>query len=278
MTNLSHKLPITKIAIGARRGEFARPEILNMKTFAKARAFTLIELLVVIAIIAILAGMIFSGLTKARSRATQSASMNNLRQWGIAATASLADYDNRLPSTGMDGEFVDLTDKDAWFNRLPPYIKELPLADPLGIEQFPKAGKKSVWLNPGIPVTEVEKLSKPPTQWLFSYAMNGWLSTTAEPTIPRSRLASTSSTVFMAEQGTASAELRPETIRAHFGPGDVVESKENAAHFLFCDGRVELLTRDKFDPRFIKTSPLPTDSTNLNTGFTYVPFVGALNE
>lgn len=247
-----------------------------MKTSAKFRAFTLIELLVVIAIIAILAGLVFSGLTKARSRANQTASMNNLRQWGSAMAASLADFDNRLPSTGAANGTVDVTDKDAWFNRLPPYLKELSLADPKAIELFPKAGRKSVWLNPGISVSDVEKMSKPPTEWLFSYAMNSWLSTVAEPTISRVRVESLGSTVFMGEQGTASPQLEPEKIRAYFGPGDVVDSIENAAHFLFCDGRVELLTRDKFDPRFVKTTPLPTDTTALSPGFSYVPFVGAI--
>ena len=249
-----------------------------MKTLEKIRAFTLIELLVVLAIIAILAGLIFSGLTKARSKASQTASMNNLRQWGTAMAASLADFDNRLPSAGTSNGTADIMDKDAWFNRLPPYLKEIPLSDPTMSDLFPKAGRKSVWLNPGIPASEVEKASKPPTQWLFSYAMNGWLSTVAEPTLTRVRVESPSSTVFMGEQATSSPKLQPELIRAYFGPGNVADGIENAAHFLFCDGRVELLTRDKFDPRFVKTTPRPTDAATLSPGFSYVPYVGALAE
>jgi prepilin-type N-terminal cleavage/methylation domain-containing protein len=249
-----------------------------MKPVKNTQAFTLIELLVVIAIIAILSGLVLSGLTKARSRANQTASMNNLRQWGAALATSLSEYDNRLPSTGASNGVVELSDRDAWFNRLPPYINELPLSDPKSIERFPKAGQKSVWLNPGIPHAEVEKSSKPPTQWLFSYAMNSWLSTSSEPSISRVRIESSSSTVFMGEQGTESPALRPELVRAQFGPGHVVDSRENAAHFLFCDGRIELLTRETFDPRFTKSTPLPTDTTALSPGFSFIPFIGVASE
>jgi len=162
------------------------------------RGFTLIELLVVIAIIAILAAMLLPALAKAKAKAQGVSSLNNIRQWGLAQTLYVDDFNQFLPMTKIptgtpmfpDVEdtptWLGLTDVEygnkqngttygraAWFNALPPYIK----VDPLfmvavnSTQKIYNSGKNIFWC-PTAASQGVESALISGDRAMFSYGIN----------------------------------------------------------------------------------------------------------
>ena len=82
----------------------------------RLRAFTLIELLVVIAIIATLAALLLPALAQAKETGRRTACVNNLRQFGLAATFHASDEGGYFPPrlvslhwpAQLQNDFVDL--------------------------------------------------------------------------------------------------------------------------------------------------------------------------
>jgi prepilin-type N-terminal cleavage/methylation domain-containing protein/prepilin-type processing-associated H-X9-DG protein len=109
-----------------------------------AGGFTLIELLVVIAIIAILAAMLLPALAKAKARAQQAVCLSNAKQWGLADTIYVGDFNETFPYPRYQG-YASSVDQDnpawltipvyhnqnegddVWFNALPSYVGNKPL-------------------------------------------------------------------------------------------------------------------------------------------------------
>ena len=203
------------------------------RPYFSKRAFTLIELLVVIAIIAILSSLLFTALSGSRQKSNQATSLNNLKQWGAALNGALREHDGQFPSRGTVGGVLRLDDTDAWFNRLPRYMNELPLNHPDYVEKPPRPGNRSIWINPAVPKELGDKYIQAPVQLLFCYGMNEYLSNTQEPTQPISRIERPAATVFMSEKADEKPICVATEIKAFFGPEDPEKGPKNGAHFLF---------------------------------------------
>ena len=230
--------------------------------------FTLIELLVVIVIIAILAALLLPAFHSVQRKGQQTASINNLRQWGVALAASLADNNNVFPADGQDsGAKIHIDQAEAWFNRLPPYMSEKPLVQRQDKDSKPKAGDKSIWINPAVPTSVNAGITG--DKFLFCYGMNYWLYK-KDKYLSMPSIEYPSGTVFMAESNEIGYSVcNPKNILAYFGEGDPGKSPDNVANFVFCDGHIASLKRSQFD------IPEAKDATNLNRAFTFVPYVGA---
>jgi len=105
------------------------------------RAFTLIELLVVVTIIAVLAGLLLPALATAKRHAKRVLCQNNLRQYTLADTMYLNEY-NEFPPMN------DFVPSSLIYERLDLMAKYLgQTIPPAPVSTWPKRAQQPKWIN-----------------------------------------------------------------------------------------------------------------------------------
>jgi len=82
----------------------------------RERAFTLLELLLVIAVIAVLAGLILGGLSRARQRVGAAACTSNLRQLGLAFALYCESHADTFPAPGSKSVYGPQPEDWIWWH------------------------------------------------------------------------------------------------------------------------------------------------------------------
>ena len=209
---------------------------------SRSPAFTLVELLVVITIIAVLAGLIFPAVSAVLRKSYQTTSVSNLRQWYTAFAASLSNNNGEIPGAGASP--INASDVDAWYNRMPPEIKERPFSQFIPATQ-PGYGKKSIWVNPAVPRKDWAVGG-----FVFNYGFNDQLVELRDPKGPQplriSSVQSPALTILMGEKADPTPSLNAKNARTYFNTSDPVNDQTGKANFVFCDGHVDTITRAVF--------------------------------
>lgn len=202
-------------------------------------------------VILIVLGLVaYSNFVRSGQAGLRSAELRNLQQWGIALNLYLIDNENQLPEVGATPVSADQT--RAWYNVLPPYISQTPLAS-LPEGERPRPGVPSLWVRP---TTKPVKIWDP-TVFYFDYAMNAFLQPQAGTRSFRIyEISFPGSVLFLVPVGGYSPGAKPE---------DVVFDKTEkppVARVLFCDGHVQTV------PRVVLDSPesraVPSSGTSVS--------------
>jgi hypothetical protein len=181
--------------------------------------------------------------------AARAASARNLQQWGIALTLYLMDNDNQLPLVGEAPVTEEQT--EAWFNALPPYISQTPLAS-LPPGSRPRPGVPSLWIDPqSAPVRAWDDSS-----FYFQYGMNRYLQPDHDLRSFRIyEIPKPNHVVFLAEVDGYIPEATPENV-VFRQSGKKPPGADSETLVLFCDGHVQIRNKAQLvdDPNSSKVS------------------------
>jgi prepilin-type processing-associated H-X9-DG protein len=193
------------------------------------------ELLLAIAVGILLIVALAAWIMGRNKDASGATSARNLQQWGIALNLYLIDNENQLPETGSLP--IAAAQEKAWYNALPPYLSQAPLAD-IPPAQRPRPGVPSLWIDPAL---------KPVRIWddeiyYFDYAMNQALQPQAGVrSFKINELNYPGNVIFITEVNGNDPFVTPETVV--FRHGNRPNSPTAIANVLFCDGHVAPVTR-----------------------------------
>jgi len=217
------------------------------------RKITLREILIALAIVAVLGAVLATIFLNQQAEARRVASSHNLQQWGIALNLYLIDNENQLPEVGRDP--VTSAQKKAWFNALPPYISQTPLAE-LPAGQRPRPGVPSLWIDPATKPVKVWD----PEVFFFNYGMNKYLQPVEGTRSFRIyEINYPANVVFMTEVAGYTPGIGPEDVVFRHD-GAKPTSPKAEAHVLFCDGHVQFVPRQQLvnDPNALSAAAAET--------------------
>ncbi len=168
-----------------------------------------------------------------RGESSAVVSARNLQQWGIALNLYLIENENQLPTCGRNP--VDDDQTSAWYNSLPVYLGQTPLAE-LPAGSRPTPGQPSLWIDPATKETRTWD----DTVFYFNYGMNRFLQ--PDPDLRPFKIyeiAYPGNVVFLTEVDGFEPVVTPDTVVFRRG----LNAPTASALVLFCDGHVAPVTR-----------------------------------
>jgi prepilin-type N-terminal cleavage/methylation domain-containing protein/prepilin-type processing-associated H-X9-DG protein len=220
------------------------------RTELETRGFTLTELLVVISLGTILVGTMLPALNTAQDTLKAAVCLSNMHQWGLGFSLYAADQRDYWPIEGNGATQIDGgPNLNAWYDVVPPYLKQPRLVDLYLAGKPPGPLTKSLWICPSVTnLTASPSLSVP----YFTYAFNARMDPSGPAQFQRGQCVAPAVTILFAEEPEDNFPETTATFAAarHFGGGN----------FVLCDGHAEWIAYTNFC-RSCPANPFPENNS-----------------